>query len=366
MEKSKKIKSRRNGEIEFLRFVFATMVVLKHSINLIGAENSKYFLKASFAVEFFFIVSGYFMMVSVDKFNSKSKNNFNLGIETVGFIKRKVKSFYLELCLANCIGIIFILATSTESLKRILKLIAVGLHSDFFLLGMLIGGEKLNGPLWYLSSMLLCFTILYPLIRRWPDIMCKVVIPISSFLLIGYLWQTYGSLLTPNFWMGFTFKGNFRAMAEIGIGITMYQVIKNISKLKLNFVIKVFITFIKWFCYLILFVYMIFFNDPTVQIFCLILYILAIGLTFSEKCLDSKIYNNKFCILLGKLSLPMYLCHIYFSSPVPEISSLNNVLPNGMSDGKKIFVYYIVALMTAILISIISRFIRKYEFLSKL
>lgn len=364
MEKSKKIKSRRNGEIEFLRFVFATMVVLKHSINLIGAENSKYFLKASFAVEFFFIVSGYFMMVSVDKFNSKSKNNFNLGIETVGFIKRKVKSFYLELCLANCIGIIFILATSTESLKRILKLIAVGLHSDFFLLGMLIGGEKLNGPLWYLSSMLLCFTILYPLIRRWPDIMCKVVIPISSFLLIGYLWQTYGSLLTPNFWMGFTFKGNFRAMAEIGI--TMYQVIKNISKLKLNFVIKVFITFIKWFCYLILFVYMIFFNDPTVQIFCLILYILAIGLTFSEKCLDSKIYNNKFCILLGKLSLPMYLCHIYFSSPVPEISSLNNVLPNGMSDGKKIFVYYIVALMTAILISIISRFIRKYEFLSKL
>lgn len=185
-------------------------------------------------------------MVSFDKFNSKSENNFNLGIETVGFIKRKVKSFYLELCLANCIGLIFIFVTSAESIKRILKLIAVGLHSDFFLLGILIGGKKLNGHLWYLSSMLLCFTILYPLIRRWPDIMCKMVIPIRSFLLIGYL------------------------------------------------------------------------------------------------------------------------CHIYFSSTVPEISSLNNVLPNGMSDGKKIFVYYIVAFMTAILISIISRFIRKYEFLSKI
>lgn len=57
-----------NGEIELLRFVFAIGVVLVHSKNLFG-EEWKYFLKGSFGVEFFFIVTGFFLAKSVSKIN---------------------------------------------------------------------------------------------------------------------------------------------------------------------------------------------------------------------------------------------------------------------------------------------------------
>lgn len=57
-----------NGEIELLRFVFAIGVVLVHSRNLFG-EEWRYFLKGSFGVEFFFIVTGFFLAKSVSKKN---------------------------------------------------------------------------------------------------------------------------------------------------------------------------------------------------------------------------------------------------------------------------------------------------------
>lgn len=57
---------KRNGKIELLRFLFAVIIVLHHSRQLLGDENCL-FLGGSLGVEFFFIVSGYLMMSSIEK-----------------------------------------------------------------------------------------------------------------------------------------------------------------------------------------------------------------------------------------------------------------------------------------------------------
>lgn len=56
----------RNGEIDFLRFLFSLIILLRHSSNIVGKEWYP-FLGGAFAVEFFFIVSGYLMMASIQK-----------------------------------------------------------------------------------------------------------------------------------------------------------------------------------------------------------------------------------------------------------------------------------------------------------
>ena len=65
-----------NGEIEWLRFVFAIAVVLVHARNLFGEEWT-YFRKASFGVEFFFIVTGFLLAKSINKINENGYPKFN-------------------------------------------------------------------------------------------------------------------------------------------------------------------------------------------------------------------------------------------------------------------------------------------------
>ena len=54
---------KRNGKIDLLRFLFAVIVLIYHSRYVVGDEKSL-FLGGSFAVEFFFLVSGYLMMAN--------------------------------------------------------------------------------------------------------------------------------------------------------------------------------------------------------------------------------------------------------------------------------------------------------------
>ncbi len=56
----------RNGEIDFLRFLFSLIILLRHSSNIVGKKWYP-FLGGAFAVEFFFLVSGYLMMASIHK-----------------------------------------------------------------------------------------------------------------------------------------------------------------------------------------------------------------------------------------------------------------------------------------------------------
>ena len=346
----------KNYEIEFLRFVFASMIVLKHSKNLFP-DGGKLFLKGSFSVEFFFIVSGYFMMNSICRKNANGPAA-RLGDETFHYLWKKISSIYVELIVAYILGIIFIICTATAPYKTVIKEIVLSIPSDVFLLSTGIGGHSINGPLWYLSSMLLSMLVLYPLIRKWPDNSVYIAIPLISIISLGYLWNNYHSLLTPMTWMGFTFKGNLRALAELGIGVILWKTNQVFSSLQFKTWFRFFLTAIKWCGYIGLLIWMIFFSSAGVQILCLGVFAVSILLSLSGQCCDQRLFNGKICVFLGKLSMPMYLSHFYLSSSQIRISSISNVLPDTLSYGATLLIYYIFALALSIAVWFISKTIR--------
>ena len=65
------MRKQHNVTIDFLRFLFSVIVVLHHSRYVLRDDNC-YFLGGSLAVEFFFFVSGYLLLVGADKAGRKN------------------------------------------------------------------------------------------------------------------------------------------------------------------------------------------------------------------------------------------------------------------------------------------------------
>ena len=106
---------RRNGRIDFLRCLFAVIIMLHHSRYVLGYDNS-IFIGGSMAVEFFFMVSGYLMMNTVPKRCAADRKNGTkpeIGSETWQFLRHKIRAFLPEFLIAWCIG--FVLVATIEN-----------------------------------------------------------------------------------------------------------------------------------------------------------------------------------------------------------------------------------------------------------
>lgn len=79
------MRKQHNVTIDFLRFLFSVIVVLHHSRYVLGDGNC-YFLGGSLAVEFFFFVSGYLLLVGADKAGRKNGAGYLLpdGVDMAG------------------------------------------------------------------------------------------------------------------------------------------------------------------------------------------------------------------------------------------------------------------------------------------
>ena len=79
------MRKQHNVTIDFLRFLFSVIVVLHHSRYVLGDDNC-YFLGGSLAVEFFFFVSGYLLLVGADKAGRKNGARYLLpdGVDMAG------------------------------------------------------------------------------------------------------------------------------------------------------------------------------------------------------------------------------------------------------------------------------------------
>ncbi|MDO4493038.1 MAG: acyltransferase family protein [Clostridia bacterium] len=145
----------RNGKIDFYKFVFSVIIVLHHTRSLLG-DSECLFLGGSFAVEFFFMVSGYLLMQSIRKLPA---DRIDPGAETRMLITRKVRSVFPEVFIAWLVGM-----AVTVVCKRgnPVHLLTDSLFENF-LLGMTgLQIATVNGPVWYISSMLLCMAVLVP------------------------------------------------------------------------------------------------------------------------------------------------------------------------------------------------------------
>ncbi|MBO5907104.1 MAG: acyltransferase [Clostridia bacterium] len=128
-------KTGKNGLIELMRFLFALWVLYYHSY---VPYKSGLFSDGFLAVEFFFVLSGFFLMRSIDKYSDAP-----LGEGLIKFLKHRA----MAIALPFIIGEVFVLVFSFSNLDEI--------PSNF-----------LFGYLWYVRDLFIAMTVIF-LSRRW-------------------------------------------------------------------------------------------------------------------------------------------------------------------------------------------------------
>ncbi len=346
------MKKKRNGRIDFLRFVFALIIVLHHTRYLLGYENT-IFIGGSLGVEFFFLVSGYLMVASVEKITEQNHTSGSLGTETFAFLLRKVKAICPEFLVSWIIGFLVVILLQHKSPAGAVKMFI----SDFWELTLLkmsgIYLDGLNGVIWYVSAMLLCMAVLYPLLRRFPDMMKKIFCPLAAVILMGILCRTQGNPRNPTVWMGILYKGNIRAFAELCMGVVCFQVTQKICLVPWNRLSRIIIEILQLGLYGAVILYMYLYKPGTQDYFFIFLFCIAVILSFSSLGAGSAVFDGKIPAILGKFSTALFFSHLYYAQ------NLNCILPKQMHTAEKVIIYLLCAFLTALMVEFISDLLRR-------
>ena len=410
------MRKQHNVTIDFLRFLFSVIVVLHHSRYVLGDDNC-YFLGGSLAVEFFFFVSGYLLLVGADKAGRKNgagnllpggadmagrKNGAGyllpggvdeagvgagteangiyagangigaetkgagtngIGSETLHFILHKIRSFLPEFLIAWWIGFVLIGVVRQYGVLDYLK--AFG--NDFWELTLVkmsgLFTHGIDGAMWYLSAMLLGMAILYPLLRTKRDLMTHLVCPLLALFLYGYLCQAEGHPRDPIVWLGLCYKGLVRTVAELCTGVVICMAVRRLKKLapagltKLGNALAIGTQLL---CLILTIRYMAEQEPSEYDYFYMFLLMLLVLISFSGFGLESVLGNSQrlhlLSAFLGKYSLSLYLGHLYFAQHV------NELLPEELYSGKiRMTVYLVAAFANGLLVMGLSALYRRYS-----
>ena len=399
-------RGRRNVTIDLMRSVFAVVIMIHHSRYVLGDDHCK-FLGGSFAVEFFFLVSGYLMMETIAR-ELKKEEISGLGSQTISFLKRKIRAFLPEFTVAWAIGFIVAAAAKTYTGSSLTPGALWGYFKDWFfelvlvrMSGVYTGG--VDGVTWYLSSMLLCMAVLYPLIRRYPDYMGKVGVWLVALLLLGYMCQTDGHPRNPGKWLGYVFKGNLRAMAELSLGVGCWHIERHLAKrrkerslqrlrrgpgstrvsssgelidetevlLGMKDYMKSFtVTFVQFVLYWVLIRFMYYKTPGKHDYFYLFLMMVAVILSFSGQGLLEMRFSSRPTLAravsaadaaLSRYSTALFFGHIYFAM------YMNDFLPEAYNSGNiRMHAYVVLSLANGVVVMLLAGWIRKKRIFDRL
>lgn len=304
---------KRNSLIELMRFIFASIILLFHAGSDAGILNNSYhlgvvefsFFKYGYlGVEFFFVISGFLM--ARNAFNALSNNsNESLAKETMNFLLKKVRSLYSIYFLACVLVSLYFLTIGKRYdffIERIPSLLLIQRSG--------IVEKEYVGLAWYISSMLLCMAILYPLLRKHYYMFCSIYGPLLGLLIIGYLIHTTGYLGGVSDWNGITYKCNLRSFAELSLGAACFEASRAVGKREWTIRRKQLFSLCAILALLISIVSTCsadrMFNDGIVLLsMCVAVTIIFGNVGFFSR--GKALYNNKLFIYLGELSMPMFL-----------------------------------------------------------
>lgn len=227
---------KRKNSIELMRFVAALMVAAFH-YNAVCYHGQGGMVLYPLAVEFFLMVSGYFVMKEVSE--PRSDKPLLPANGALGYAFSKWKAIW-GICLVAEL-IMFVIRTLTKDTFRLGETMQEFFHFkwEFLLLHMLgfnqapaFGKDYLLAPVWYLSSMLIAMVPVYFLAQRLGRTFSHLIAPLSAMLIYAYEIQTYGTLNVGNELVGPMLLGNLRAFAGLCVGALAYQCGADLSHVK--------------------------------------------------------------------------------------------------------------------------------------
>lgn len=335
-----------NGVIDWWKFVFCTVILIMH----VGEYFNEgfYLLKyGRYAVEFFFIVSGYFMCAHAMR-QDASEGCGNIGDETIGFIAGKIRTVLPAYLYAWLLALaMYLYKTGFDILKndgiRAFALKIVHALPNLLLLDM--GGIKSTevlGVSWYVSAMLIVMFITYPMLRKWGRNYCLIAAPMIALLLSGFYSSRFGEYHSKHFWTGLMVHGLMRGFISINIGCLAYVLSRFISDRfeKLGSFEKTLVRITEPISYLCAIALMHYGNDMSANIIN-ILFLTGVSVTMSGQSLFSGMCDNNICRLMGKLSLWIYFCQS------PARMFVLKRFPNCSYQRAFVLIFSLTALITA-------------------
>lgn len=340
---------KRLGEIELMRFLTAIIVLLCHSTYYTGCVRLA--PGGRIGVEFFFLLSGYLMAAHIQKQPSATSTSA-LFTATYQYLWHRLIAFWPELLFACCMGLIVFSWGHHFAVPDTLLMAHDTLIGNVLLLHMTaIAPCGVNGPVWYLSSLMLSSAILYPLFRKYAH---SPIWPVMALVLLGYSSHANGSstFLGVREWLGWTYKGNLRALAELTLGFSLYPLVQYLASKQTAQTTRLLLTLSKWTCYAVALLYSL---HPIGRLapLTLLALVCSLVLCFSRLCCDRTWYQHEWIFWLGKFSLPLYLSHIFWSR------NLGTILPWIENPWGKLLVYVSLSLMTALAVMALAKQFRR-------
>jgi len=221
------IKSR-NSSIDILKFIFSIAIVLFH----FGRHRDVNVLQGGYIfVEGFFMITGYFMMNSVNK----AKEN-SIGKDTLNFIKHKYLSFAPTLLASIIIAQIITIVIYHMSISDIV-LDLINIATEIVPLQSIgINGSALTAVAWYLSAMMIALFILYPIARKLGNSFTCIVCPVVAVSIYGIICTKVGyiNVISEHILVIPIQAGVLRAFAGICVGCILYSCVKATEKYKVT------------------------------------------------------------------------------------------------------------------------------------
>lgn len=293
-----------NGIISIWKFIFSIVIVFYHCQRFYGTGIKPLFSGGYIAVEFFFIVSGYFFAKNTIETESKK-----IGIDTIKYVSKIIKNLLPYILISYFLLLIVIIFFDTITFSELINSIWYGLL--FRQLGFRTIG--ITNQMWYLTAMIIVFLIMSPLLRKFKDNCICLISPLIVLLGLGYLNHNWIGLdHAYNIWDKFCYTGMYRALIEINIGMIIYEINKYFSYIDLKFAGKILSTILGEILLIICIIIIQFSNASYNYDYVMLLFIsISILIITSEKTLELKYLSNNITYYLEKLSTPMFINHMF-------------------------------------------------------
>lgn len=287
--------------INGLRGLFALIIVLFHFELFYSFGEYKIFSSGYFAVEFFFILSGFLICKN---FIQKDKKSISEAIAS------KVKKMYPAYILA-LFALISVYVAKWYNFNYILWLKQTPNNIKLLTESLMLQStgisnfKSINGPSWYVSSLIVNTGIIIGLLKIFKKFR-KVTFLIITCLIYSYFYFNHYSM-SPNYFVYYIFSSAvLRGLAGMSLGALTCLITIDLSKKINNFPQKLFnlleITlFVGLLSLLIL-------HDPgKSNYFILVISSILIMLLFSKDGIIDKLFHFKFLQFFGNISFEFYI-----------------------------------------------------------
>lgn len=313
------MKTKRNGNIEFLRFCFCMFIVFLHFTDTI---KSGLFLSGYLGVDFFFMLSGFFIAKKLrkDKESHSMETIQQTLAESRKYLLSRVASIYPYYLVAVMIFVFIRFYGSDIGSVDGLSYVVSDL---LFLQPFGYMSWSFTGTLWFLCAMFTAIFILYPIVRRYYDVYVKYLAPFIAVLFIGFILRTKGTIsVAIDFAGNFLSYGVLRAIAMMSIGMIVCELSEKVKAISFlhQTAPRLLLTFAEISCWVLTFLYML--TIKGANDFVAIGFI-AIGLTITVSGISFLYgkFDNVFVGFLGKSSMIIFMTHHYWTKNIERIFS---------------------------------------------